>query len=253
MTDTPETHQINDAFETQQADEETNEEKDAAASEEANQEAVDQWVFLVDPMWEPPSDSTNPPLAAVVGGWMVTGEGVVNRFEPNPDYEPATPHSPTDPVDAALRMVAKGEADSDALYAVIREAEFAVALDENQQPLVELAPDDVPSLLVTTAPAHRQRVHAEGWRPVSAPQLADLLAEREVDVLFNPGASVSIRLLASAMAEAMHQSTVVATAIEQPVAMATGIDTATDQPVDTVIVAPTIDLSTLSDRNPATE
>ncbi|GAA3438163.1 type VII secretion system-associated protein [Kutzneria kofuensis] len=161
----------------------------------------DQWLFLVDPAWQPAEEGQNPPAESVVGGWLVT-DGVVGRFEPNPDYEPLSPESPTDPVDAALRMAADGEVDSDALFAVIRESEFGVALDEHQRPLIAPAPDDVLSLLVTTAPAHRGRVRAEAWQVVSCAELAGMLAEHEVDALVNPGASTSTRLLAATIADA---------------------------------------------------
>ena len=167
----------------------------------ADQTSEDQWVFLVDPAWQPAEEGQNPPVEAVVGGWLVT-DGVVGRFEANADYEPATPDSPTDPVDAALRKMADGEVDTDALFAVIRESEFGVALDEQQRPVIAPAPDDVLSLLVTTAPAHRARVCAESWQAVNAEQLAGLLAEHEVDVLVNPGATTSTRLLASTIADA---------------------------------------------------
>lgn len=161
----------------------------------------DQWVFLVDPAWQPPENGENPPAASVVGGLLVT-DGTAVRFEPNPDYEPPTPDSATDPVDAALRLMAAGEVDADALSAVIRECEFGVALDEHQRPVVAPDPDDVPSLLVTTAPAHRRRVRAEAWQVVNAGELAGMLAAHEADALVNPGASTSTRLLASAIADA---------------------------------------------------
>jgi hypothetical protein len=161
----------------------------------------DQWLFLVDPAWQPAGDGENPPARAVVGGWLVT-DGATGRFEPNPDYEPATPDSPTDPVDAALRMTMNGVVDTNALYAVMRESEFGVALDEHQRPVIAPAPDDVPSLLVTTAPAHRARVRAEAWQVVNVAELAGMLAEHEVDALVNPGANTSTRLLASTIADA---------------------------------------------------
>jgi hypothetical protein len=161
----------------------------------------DQWVFLVDPAWQPAADGVSPPVEVVVGGWLVVGEEI-GRFEPNPGYEPATPDSPTDPVDAVLRLAADGEVDTDLLFAVIREQEFGVALDECRRPVVAPAPDDVPSLLVTTAPAHRGRVRAEAWLVVDAGELAALLAEHGVDALVNPGACTSTRLLASAIADA---------------------------------------------------
>ncbi|MEV6605655.1 type VII secretion system-associated protein [Kutzneria sp. NPDC051319] len=166
----------------------------------------DQWMLLVDPAWQPAEEGRsagqNPPAEAVVGGWLVAADGAVGRFEPNPDYEPATPESPTDPVDAALRLMADGEVDADALFAVLRESEFGVALDEHQRPVIAPAPDDVLSLLVTTAPAHRGRVRAEAWQVVNAEELAGMLAEHEVDALVNPGAQTSTRLLASTIADA---------------------------------------------------
>jgi hypothetical protein len=174
----------------------------------------DQWIFLVDPEWQPSiadSDAPQnadqdvereierPPLAAVVGGWLVTADGSISRFHPNPDYEPATPDSPTDPVDAALRLTAKGEVDVDALFSVIRESKFGVALDGADRPLIAAAPDEVTCLLVTTSPAHRDRVGAQGWRDVSAGDLVRLLQDNGVDALFNPGATTSTRLMAEAM------------------------------------------------------
>jgi hypothetical protein len=160
---------------------------------------TDQWLLLVDPA-RAPADGQNPPAEAVVGRWLLV-DGAVRRFEPDRDYEPATPESATDAVDAALRT----EADPAALFAVIRESEFGVALDEHHRPLIAPGPDDMPSLLVTTAPAHRARVRAEAWRVVNAGELAGLLVEHEVDALVNPGASASTRLpTAMVAAPAVH-------------------------------------------------
>ena len=166
--------------------------------------AEPQWLFLVDPMWAPADEHDRPPVEAVVGGWLVDAAGEIGRFEPNEEYKPATPDSPTDPVDAALRLVARGEMDTDALFSVLRGAEFGVAMEDGV-PVVAHAPDDVLSLLVTTAPAHRNRVNAPVWRVVTAAELAELLAEHEADALFNPGATTSIRLTASAVADAVNR------------------------------------------------
>jgi hypothetical protein len=162
----------------------------------------DQWVFLIDPAWqapEPAADSEGaegPPMDAVVGGWLVTADGTVGTFSANPGYRPSQPGSPTDPVDATLQLLVRGEADSDALFAVIRESVFDVALDEDGKPIIAPAPDDVLSLLVSTAPAQRFRVQTDNWRAsVTAKELADLLREHEVDLLLNPGGPASIRLI----------------------------------------------------------
>ncbi|MET9634616.1 type VII secretion system-associated protein, partial [Lentzea sp. NPDC006480] len=183
----------------------------------------DQWVFLIDPAWPAPepaahntgqdaddvevADAENvevqgPPIEAVVGGWLVTADGTVGPFSANPDYRPSQPGSPTDPVDATLQLLVRGEVDSDALFAVIRESVFDVALDEDGRPIIAPSPDDVPSLLVSTAPAQRFRVQTDNWRAqVTAAELGDLLREHEVDVLINPGGPASIRLIGSVFAE----------------------------------------------------
>ncbi|SFR29903.1 hypothetical protein SAMN04488564_12318 [Lentzea waywayandensis] len=44
----------------------------------------------------------------------------MGRFRANPDYRPSEAGSPTDPVDATLQLLMRGEVDSDALFAVIR-------------------------------------------------------------------------------------------------------------------------------------
>ncbi|MGW5642798.1 type VII secretion system-associated protein [Saccharopolyspora sp. NPDC003752] len=185
----------------------------------------DRLVFLIDPAWQaqPADGSENaasaredvagdaegetptgaaeravqaPPLQVVVGGWLVAADGTVGRFRANPDYRPSLPGSPTDPVDATLQLLARGEVDSDGLFAVLKESVFDVALDADGRPVIAPSPDDVPSLLVSTAPAQRFRVHADGWRAeVTAVELSDLLQEYQVDVLFNPGGPASVRLI----------------------------------------------------------
>ncbi|MEU3650079.1 type VII secretion system-associated protein [Lentzea sp. NPDC034063] len=160
----------------------------------------DRWAFLVDPGWAPENPDDGVPVTAIVGGWLAAADGELSRFHPNPDYQPLTPGSPTDPVDATLHLVARGEIDSDGLFSVIRESLFSVALDEQETPVVAPSPDDVPSLLVTTAPLHQDRVRTEHWREVTATELADLLVERGVDVLLNPGGPASMRLVGAAFA-----------------------------------------------------
>ncbi|MFD9958320.1 type VII secretion system-associated protein [Amycolatopsis sp. NPDC058986] len=157
-------------------------------------EIRDQWVFLVDP--GRPAAGSVPPHA-VVGAWLTGADGYRGEFLPNPDYDPASAASPTDPVDAALRIT--GELDAAALLAVIRAGTYGVALDGDGRPVVAPAPDGVPSLLVTTAAEHRARVRTGRWRVLGADELVALLAELGVDVLVNPGARHSMRLARTAL------------------------------------------------------
>jgi hypothetical protein len=170
-------------------------------------EAGDQWVFVIDPAWKAAGEDDRPPMEAVLGGWFVEADGTTGRFHANPAYEPSSPSSPTDPVDATLQLVIRGEAQVDQLLSTMRETVVGLALDEQNQAVVAAAPDDVPSVLVTTAPAHRRRVRAvAGWVELSAEELADLLPDEGVDVLLNPGAPSSMRLIAGVLKSSIGET-----------------------------------------------
>jgi hypothetical protein len=159
-------------------------------------------LFLIDPEWRPTEGEPSPSVTALIGAWRVTGDdgdGVLGRFQPNPLYLPSTPDSPLDPVDAVLRALGRGECDIDQVAEVMAGVMFGVALDEKGQAIVRRAPDGVPSVLVATAHAYRDRVEAVGWRDVTLPQLAEALPAQGVDVLINPGARTSMRVLADAV------------------------------------------------------
>jgi hypothetical protein len=176
----------------------------------------DQWVFLIDPSWqaeaagkgEGGTDPEKPPLEAVLGGWFVEESGVTSRFHANPSYEPTTPESPTDPVDAVLRLVVRGESEPDQLLDVMSESVFGLAVNAENTPVVVMSPDDVPCVIAATAPAHSRRIaeveglqDVEAWAEVNLGQLVGVLPEEGVDVLLNPGASSSMRLIAATLRE----------------------------------------------------
>lgn len=179
----------------------------------------DQWVFLIDPAWqaqqaeEPVAEGAEPPrppLEAVVGGWFVEQDGETSRFHANPAYEPSTPDSPTDPVDATLQLVVRGEAEAEQLLSTMVEAAFGLAVDSENTPVVVLSPDEVPSVLVATAPLHSRRISENealedvaAWAEVTLEQLVGLLPEEGVDVLLNAGAPSSMRLIAAALRDAV--------------------------------------------------
>lgn len=189
----------------------TNRTEELSEMNDDRTESEEQWLLLVDSAWQPESASdgaqvASPPVEAVVGGWLAGQDGTIGRFQANPAYQPAGPGSPTDPLDAVLLLAARDDLDFDQFAAVLRESAFALAVDADEEPIVAPAPDDVPCLLVITAPAHRERVLAEGWLPISAPDLVRLLDQREgTDVLFNPGAPSCTRLLADTVREVITE------------------------------------------------
>lgn len=171
----------------------------AAAAQPEQPADRDEWIFMIDPAWQPTEDDREPPVEAVVGGWFVDEDGVTGMFRPNPAYEPSLPDLPTDPVDAMLQLVARGEAEGDEVLSVLGDVIYGVALDERGGLAVAPAPDEVLSVLVTTAPAHRARVDVPGWEEMTVGELADLLPDEGIDVLLNPGAPTSMRLVAGAV------------------------------------------------------
>jgi hypothetical protein len=156
-------------------------------------------LLLIDSEWAPTDEAPDPPMEAVIGAWLVNPDGVRGRFQPNPVYRPSKPDSPLDPVDAVLGLLAHGELGADLLPAVLCDVMLGVAVNEQGIAIVRPAPDGVPAVLVTTSYGHRARVDAAGWRDVTLVQLAAALPARGVDVLLNPGAPASMRVLADAV------------------------------------------------------
>ncbi|WP_308816783.1 type VII secretion system-associated protein [Pseudonocardia alni] len=156
--------------------------------------AEDRIAYLVDPAWRPTPEQSHPDPARIVGAWILRADGCVEGFQTNPDYVPADPGSPTDPVDAVLQILALDRADGlrpedetlELLDTVLLEARLGVALDETGVAVVRPAPGGgvVP---VVTAAAHRDRVTGvASWRETTAAELAAALPAEGVDVVVNP-------------------------------------------------------------------
>jgi hypothetical protein len=156
-------------------------------------------LVLIDPEWQPTEEQQDPPIEVLLGAWLVDSRGRPDRFQPNPVYRPMTPGSPLDPVDAVLRRLAGTGAGSDDLASVLRAATLGIAVDENGVAIVRPAPDGVPSVLVATAFGHRRVDGVPRWVDITVRQLARALPAHGVDVLLNPGATASMRVLADAI------------------------------------------------------
>ncbi|WDZ88164.1 type VII secretion system-associated protein [Micromonospora cathayae] len=151
------------------------------------------FFLLMDPEWQRRPDEEVPPLRSVVGLWPVTVDGAVGPFRTNPGYVPLRPESPTDPVDALLRLAGRGDARVEQLQLILRDTLVDLAMNGDGRPLVVRSPDDVPCAVVTTATPHQGRVSAPDWRRVELAELVEQLADG-VDVLINPGGPAPVRL-----------------------------------------------------------
>ncbi|WP_435054921.1 type VII secretion system-associated protein [Micromonospora aurantiaca (nom. illeg.)] len=158
----------------------------------------DEFLFLLDPQW-PAGEDDEPPFEAVVGVWQVGADGEVGEFRRNPDYRPHFPDSPTDPVDALLRLVAAGAAQPAHLRSVLRASPLHLAVNGDGRPLVVSALGDERCVVVATGEPHREPVPAPGWRLLDLAELAG--AAGDGDVLVNPGGPAPARLAAAFLHE----------------------------------------------------
>lgn len=165
-------------------------------------EPVANYLLLMDPEWEPEGGRREPPIEAVVGLWPVRDDGSIGRFRSNPEYFPRTPGSPTDPVDALLRLVAREEAEIEQVQLVLRDSLVDVAMNGDGRPLIVHSPDDVPCVVVVTAAEHQSRVGAPMWQRVELDELVLMLADG-IDVFLNPYGPAPVRLTGDFMRETM--------------------------------------------------
>ncbi|MBF6296023.1 type VII secretion system-associated protein [Nocardia amamiensis] len=155
----------------------------------------DDWVVLLGTEWESATPRSEPPLDIIVGGWMVDEEGKAGPFQPNPSYIPADEATPTDPVDTLLRRIAAGEPVGNQLVALIRNSVVEIGCDEQDQPVVDTAPDGVPCVLVATAEVQKLDVIADRWWPVLGSDLPAVVPPG-IDILLNANGAAPFRLAA---------------------------------------------------------
>jgi hypothetical protein len=152
------------------------------------------WGVLLDPAWEAADPEQSPPPEVIVGGWQLDDKGRAGRFYPNPEYVPSGPEVPTDPVHAVLRLALRGEANGDELLSAVRDSMLDVAVTEDDDLVLGQSPDGVQCALVATSVAHHRPDLAAEWVQVTVEELLAGLPAG-VDVLLNPGAAESMRLL----------------------------------------------------------
>ncbi|WP_244199761.1 type VII secretion system-associated protein [Amycolatopsis thailandensis] len=153
----------------------------------------EQWLLLLDPAWSPSEEGQEPPVEAVVGMWPVLEENRVGKFRGNPEYRPTDENSPADPLDAVLRLMIEGSAETEQLQAMLCGTLMDVAMNGDGRPLVMKSPDDIRCVVVATAGSYRDLVVSPSWLRTDLAGLIELL-EDQYDVLFNSGGPASVRL-----------------------------------------------------------
>jgi len=155
--------------------------------------AAENWFLLMDPGWSPKAENEQPPIEAIVGLWPVEDEGKVGKFRANPQYVPSDEDSPSDPLDAVLRLVLQGRAEAEHIQLMLRDSLFDIAMNGDGRPIITKSPDEIDCVVVATGEPHRRRIVAPGWRRIDLEELVVLLPDK-VDVLFNPAGPAAVRL-----------------------------------------------------------
>ncbi|MBF6228748.1 type VII secretion system-associated protein [Nocardia abscessus] len=156
------------------------------------------WFVLFDPHWSGDPTQRTPPVEVMVGGWRLEQDGELGPFRPNPSYLPQTPHTPSDPIDALLRLIAAGESRSDEIIPTLTRTVVAIACDDQNQPRIAFSPDERPCVVVVTAEIHKQYLPVPRWIPVLGSLLPEVVPSH-TDVLFNPSSDHSFRLANNAI------------------------------------------------------
>ncbi|WP_245562792.1 type VII secretion system-associated protein [Nocardia araoensis] len=159
------------------------------------------WFLLLDPWWKPAAEWSEPPTEAVIGGWMMDEDGKTGPFQPNPEYLPIDDEAPTDPTDALLHSIGEGEPVGDVLLDLLRNSVVEIVCDDQDQPLVDTAPDGLPCVLVATAEVQKVDVGSGHWWPVLGSELPDVIPVG-TDILLNPGGRAPLRLSAETLRNA---------------------------------------------------
>jgi hypothetical protein len=75
---------------------------------------------------------------------------VRSESRPNPEYVAADEGSPSDPLDAVLRLVLEGRTEAEHIQLILCDTLFDIAMNGDGRALVTRSPDDVPCLVIAT-------------------------------------------------------------------------------------------------------
>jgi hypothetical protein len=154
---------------------------------------LENWFLLTDPAWRPKAENDPPPIESVVGLWPVEEGGKLGKFRANPEYEPSDAASPSDPLDAVLRVVMKGDATAEHIQLILRETLVDIAMNGDGRPVITRSPDNKLCVVVVSSEIHRLRINSPDWARVDLDELVEMLDDN-VDVFINPGGASAVRL-----------------------------------------------------------
>lgn len=160
------------------------------------------WFVLPAPSWDSAAPPSTIPPESIVGGWPMQADGRIGPFQPNPGYLPADNSTPSDPIDAILRLVSAGESDlGDELVTMLGHSVIEIGCDENYSPQIGASPNSPQCIVAATAEVQKRLVDVAHWVPVLGHQLPQIVPPG-VDIVLNPTGTAPFRLLITAMEEA---------------------------------------------------
>ncbi|MFB7781074.1 type VII secretion system-associated protein [Streptomyces bauhiniae] len=169
----------------------------------AAKRAPDHWLGMVDPAW---SGDGPPPSWAVRGQWRSDADGEIVQWEENEEYRPSPSARgwppPTDEVDEAVQLAVTGYGPAEEVTRCLAQAEVAVPVDAEGQPLLAATPDGIPVVPVHTSAAQIDALGRLAYEAVAVARLLDVL-EPEHRLLLNPSGAASLLLETDALRRAV--------------------------------------------------
>lgn len=165
--------------------------------------APNNWLYLTDPTWR---GEAPPPEFAVVGQWRSDADGEIVEWVANEDYVPSPGArgwpEPTDDVDRAIQLATTGYGPADDVTAALAEAEVAMLVTADGEPVSASAPDGTPVVPVYTSPRYLHRTGPLRFEQVRIADVLDRIPEGHT-LCLNSSAAVSMVLAMDGLAEAL--------------------------------------------------
>jgi hypothetical protein len=172
---------------------------------EAARLAPDHWLGMVDPAW---SGEGLPPEWAVVGQWRSDESGEVVEWQENENYRPSPEMlgwpEPVDAVDAVMQLAATGYGTGEDVVRVLADAEVAVLVRADGEPVTAATTEGVAVVPTFTSPPYLELVGPLEYEIMPVTVLVDRIPEGHV-LYLNPTGPVpmvmDVESLRAAVAE----------------------------------------------------
>ncbi|MFB8026680.1 type VII secretion system-associated protein [Streptomyces sp. NPDC056465] len=172
---------------------------------EAARLAPDHWLYLSDPAWQ---GDGPPPEWAVVGQWRSDSRGVIVAWEDNEGYRPSPGAmgwpEPLDDVDRAVQLATTGYGPVEDVTTALAQAEVAVLVTADGEPVSASVPDGTAVVPVYTSPHYLRAAGPLGFVRLPVVELVGRIPPGH-GLYLNSSAPAGMVLATDGLAEALRE------------------------------------------------